>query len=217
MLPLILVAALITASDRAVVLDDGARLHRSDALYVWEPASRPSRVVIYVHGYYDRVDAVISDHRLIAQLAASGLDATVIIPEAPISGREPVLWPRLDRLLAAAEQLVGRPLDARSIAAIGHSGAVRTLRAWTTDPRLHTVVLLDAMYGDPRPFGAWLARSERHHLHIVSRATEAQAQAFLRTVAGPLGEGRVVHERTRASHMGIVTEGQILPRILAAL
>ncbi len=216
MLALLVLSALTSASGTTHAPQAGARLHHTATLAVWEPTSRPSRVVIYVHGYYDRLDAVLSEHRLVEQLAASGLDATVLVPEAPVSGREAVVWPDLDALLDAAEAMLGRPLDRRAITAVGHSGAIRTLRAWLPEPALHTVVLLDAMYGDARPLAAWLARGEHHRLHLVSRSTAAQATAFVRALPAHT-QPRVVHERTRTSHMGIVTEGVYLPRILASL
>jgi hypothetical protein len=186
-------------------------------LYVWEPASLPRRVVVYVHGYYDRVDEVWSEHHLAEQLVASGIDATVIIPEAPISARESVFWPSLSALIATAEKVIGRPLDREDIALVGHSGAVRTLREWTEEPGVRKIVLLDAMYGDPRAFRLWVEGSATRRLTIVSRATEVAALSFLLTLSRSARELRVTHERAHTSHMGIVTEGEVLPRIFAGL
>src|SRR5688572_24137853 len=116
------------------------------------PASAP--VVLYVHGYWDRVEEAFVEHRLADQFRASGRCAVFIVPAAPSSPREKVLWPELEELLARIELESGRRLSRSAIAIAGHSGAYRTLRSWSLHPGVDELILLDAMYGDT----SWLER-----------------------------------------------------------
>lgn len=182
-------------------------------LYAWTPASAPRRVVIYLHGYGHDVDQAVVEHALIAQLAQS--EATVLIPEAPRGPRSPVAWTELEPLLVAAEGTLARPLARDDVVVIGHSGAYRTIRGWLSHPALTRLVLLDALYGDTTPFSAWVRADPRHHLHLVSRHTAASATELVRRLDATTRALRVTHERSDDSHMGIVTHGQIIPRVLA--
>lgn len=182
-------------------------------LYTWSPASAPRRVVIYLHGYGHDVDRAVAEHALITQLARG--DATVLIPEAPRGPRAPVAWPTLEPLLVAAEELLARPLARDDVVVIGHSGAYRTIRGWLGHPAVTRLVLLDALYGDTTPFEAWVEADARHHLHLVSRHTAPSAAALLRRLEARARAQRVTHEHSTDSHMGIVTHGLVIPRVLA--
>ena len=179
-------------------------------LYAWTPASAPRRVVIYLHGYGHDVDQAVVEHALIAQLAQSEA-----IPEAPRGPRSPVAWTELEPLLVAAEAILARPLAREDVVVLGHSGAYRTIRGWLGHPALTRLVLLDAMYGDTAPFSAWVRADPSHHLHLVSKHTAPSATELLRRLDAPTRARAVSHERSDDSHMGIVTHGQVIPRVLA--
>lgn len=217
-LPLLLLATLPldTPPPARLAAVSMGQLTRGDTaqgpLYVWSPSTAPRRVVIYLHGYGHDVDRAVAEHALLAQLAQA--DATVLIPEAPHGPRVAVAWPTLEPLLLAAEGVLARPLARDGVVVIGHSGAYRTIRGWLGHPALTRLVLLDALYGDTTPFSAWARADPHHHLHLVSRHTAPSAAELLRRLDAPT-RTRVTHERSDDSHMGIVTHGQVIPRVLA--
>lgn len=219
MLSLILLATLPLDAPPAARATPGSvgQLTRGETahgpLYAWTPASAPRRVVIYLHGYGHDVDQAVVEHALIAQLAQS--EATVLIPEAPRGPRSPVAWTELEPLLVAAEAILARPLAREDVVVLGHSGAYRTIRGWLGDPALTRLVLLDAMYGDTAPFSTWVRADPSHHLHLVSKHTAPSASAFLRGLDAATRARAVSHERSDDSHMGIVTRGEVIPRVLA--
>jgi hypothetical protein len=167
--------------------------------------------VVYVHGFWTRVDEAWVQHRLPQQLLASGLDATFIAPEAPAGPGEDVVWPELDALIHEVETRAGVTLPATVIAA-GHSGAYLTLLDWTSSERVKAFVLLDAFYSAPEPWERWLAEHEEGQLLVVAHSTARRSEPLCRRHA------RRVHcEHASAGHMEIVTDGEILPRVLRSL
>jgi hypothetical protein len=54
-----------------------------------------------------------------------------------------------------------------------------------------------------------------HHLHLVSKHTAPSASAFLRGLDPATRARAVSHEHSDDSHMGIVTHGEVIPRVLA--
>ena len=162
--------------------------------------------VVYVHGFWTRVDEAWVQHRLLEQLTGSGVDAAVIAPDAPSGPGQAVRWPDLQRLLAEVEARTGTALP-RDVIAIGHSGAYRTVGSWVNEPRLKHVVLLDAFYGAPSVWERFLAAAPRT-LHIVARATAGKSAPFCAR------HPEVACEDSPLSHMGIVTGGEVIPRVL---
>jgi len=165
---------------------------------------RPAAVtVVYVHGFWNDVDEAWEQHRLQEQLGVEG--AVVIAPEAPSGPGQSVRWTSLSALLAEVEARTGVTLP-HDVIAVGHSGAYRTVGAWVNEPRLTNVVLLDAFYGSAQPWERYLGRGGR--LHIVARATAAKSAPFCRR------HPEVACETSPLSHMGIVTSGKVIPRVL---
>jgi pimeloyl-ACP methyl ester carboxylesterase len=165
---------------------------------------RPASVtVVYVHGLWNTVDEAWVQHRLPEQVEASGLDAVLVAPEAPSQPGQPVMFPELAALIRCVEQATGVQLP-ETVIAIGHSGAYQTLKLWVDEPRVRSLVLLDAFYGSAAPWERFLARGGA--LHIVSGVTARRAAAFC--------AGHDVCERSRLSHMAIVTSGDVIPRVL---
>src|SRR5262245_27713620 len=94
------------------------------------------------------------------------------------------------------------------LGAIGHSGAYRTLAAWLADDRLDTVVLLDAVYGEPG-FTPWLDAAAHHRLINIASETMRQSDAMHRRLPGTtyvdglaadLPDDRIVYARTHVGH-----------------
>jgi hypothetical protein len=168
---------------------------------------RAQLTVVYVHGYYTRVDDAWVQHRLPEQLLQSGLDATFIVPEAPAGAGDEVVWSDLDALVREVETAAGIELPTRVIAA-GHSGAYRTLSQWTGSWRVRTFVLLDAMYGPADVWSRWLDAHANGRVFVLSRSTAARAAPFCRQ------HERALCRRAAESHMEIITGGRALPTLL---
>jgi len=206
------------------------------AIHVWIPDGYDAEhagVVVYVHGYFTDVDDAWRNHQLAHQFADSGLDAMFIACEAPESAVDAVTWPSLRELLARVDAEPSLDLPDGPLIAVGHSGAHRTLGEWLDDPDLHTVVLLDALYGKVSEVGAWLAQSPDHRLIDISVLTRPWAEELhkslpetvvfegLPSVRADHGQtarsARVVHVRARVGHMPLVTNGIALPTVLRTL
>jgi hypothetical protein len=168
---------------------------------------RAQLTVVYVHGYYTHVDDAWVHHRLGEQLLSTGLAATFIVPEAPAGPDEDVAWPELEELLGEVERATNVTLP-RDVVAAGHSGGYRTLAPWTGSARVHTFVLLDALYGSPDVWSRWLDASDNRRLVVLSRGTAARAATLCR------GRERAHCRRSAQSHMEIITGGRELPALL---
>lgn len=170
-------------------------------------------VVVYVHGYWDDVNSAFAEHRLAEQFAASGVPALFVVVSAPSGPRQPVRVRDLDGLLAELQERAGLPLLAGQVLIVGHSGAYRTIWPWLASARTREIVLLDAFYGATEPLERWLWRRGGERLRIVSRSTQARAEAWLGALTPPLRPW-VQHELAGCSHQAIVTGGVWLERVL---
>ena len=102
-------------------------------IHVWVPRGyRPETgaTILYVHGYWDNADTAYSGHRLPEQFAMSALNAMFIMPEAPVQQRVEVNYPSLAEILQLVESETGVHRGMALTAAVGHSGAYRTINAW---------------------------------------------------------------------------------------
>jgi hypothetical protein len=207
-------------------------------VHVWAPAGfHPdgAAVVLYVHGYDTDVDAAWRDHRLPEQFALAAVNAVFIAAEAPAGSRQAVRWPALEDLLAEVFQAIDLARPTGALVAIGHSGAYRTLLAWTAAPALDWIISLDATYGEVDAWRAWMAASPAHHLIFVgddtARWTEELARGLAEDLPGAvvtvddLGElddelgpatagARAIYLRSGDGHMPLVTAGRAIPRLL---
>jgi len=210
------------------------------AVHVWTPAgyhADGAATILYVHGYYTDVDHAWSGHRLAEQFALAGLNARFVACEAPKGNREPVVWRSLAELLATVDREAGGAAPDGPIVAVGHSGAFRTLIDWLDHPRLETVVLVDALYGEIDPFREWLLAAPGRRLIDVTEDTVRWSEELVRDLAAagetPVVVDRVPFEdrewpeaarraraltiRAQYSHMELVTGGVVLPRVLRLL
>lgn len=206
------------------------------AIHVWTPRGydpETAATVIYVHGYFVDVDEAWSTYGLGDQFRASHLNAMFVACEAPQSERDNISWPFLGALL---ETLEARDvsLPAGRLVVMGHSGAHRTIGLWLDDPRIDTIVLLDAAYGDLASYASWLEiRSDRRLFDVgdftrpatdIFHATLPQTYTidrFPRARGGGLPDdartARIVYVRSWMGHMELVTRRIAIPMILRAL
>jgi len=205
-------------------------------IHVWRPGpynARSAGIVVYVHGYFTDVDQAWADDHLPEQFQASGRNALFVTPEAPEGRGEEVRWKNLGTLLSDVEQGWDSPLPAGPIVLVGHSAAYRTIVNWLHDPRVKSVILLDALYRNERQFLRWLRYApnhQSHHLVLVANDTARhsqrlarrfpQAQRLSRIPASP-GEftpqekrARLLLLRSQYEHMEIVSSGKVIPLLL---
>jgi hypothetical protein len=191
---------------------------------VFTTSDHPERIAVYVHGYRTTVDQAWSEHRLREQFEESCLPWLFVVPEAPEGPRDAVRFPRLDLLLDEVKREIGA-LPPGPIVALGHSGAYRTLRPWLSDPRVSTILLLDAAYGDLEPFAAWMRRDPAHSMILLGRSTLAGTRWLSHAIgADPECAADVFSAharlprascfRTREDHMQIVERGAVIPAVL---
>lgn len=201
-------------------------------VHLWTPpgyAPATAITIVYVHGYHQDADTVWAEHRLPEQFALSGINALFVVPEAPIGKRDPIAWRSASAVLGEVKQALGEPLP-RKLAVIGHSGAYRTIIQWLADPRLDSVVLLDAAYVDVRPYRAWVVRSKQHRFLNVSIDTVRWSDrlhrtlpsskiidGFPREITEELRTARILYVRSDIGHWPLVTEGVALPAMVRAL
>jgi hypothetical protein len=191
---------------------------------------REAGLVLYVHGFYTDIDRAWREHRLPEQFAASERNALFVAPAARSAAGQRLPFPDLRALLALVAGALGEPLPRRPLVAAGHSAAYKQIGAWLDHPRLQTILLLDGLYGLQRPLRAWLQRRRPHRMALVNNDTAASAAAWTRPMRYAIQRERcpdsaaafTARERAAkvltmgaaADHMGIVTEGKVLPLLL---
>jgi hypothetical protein len=141
-----------------------------------------------------------------------------------------VAWPSLGALLDSVAKVERLP-EGRTIA-VGHSGAYRTLAVWVDEPRLDTITLIDAAYGDLRVFASWLEeRPDRRLIDIGDQMSRVHTDAFhellgetftiygfpAKRIPDEARRARVLYIRSNVGHMRLVTGGIAIPVILRAL
>lgn len=205
-------------------------------IHVWIPPSYHAdtgATVLYIHGYWDDADTAWTLHQLPEQFALSALNAVFVVPEAPIQQRTPINYPDLGEILRLVEEATGVQRGAALTAAVGHSGAFRTLQAWLDEPLLDQIVLIDAMYGEENLFVNWFKASPRRRLVNVGwdtlLGTEAVAAKIPETVTvdrfppswdawpAEVKQARALYIRSQYTHMPLVAEGIVLPFLLRLL
>lgn len=217
---------------------------KNGPVHVWLPKGyrrKKADVVIYVHGFYTKVDAAWKNHALASQFASSALNAMFIACEAPANGTERVSWTSLAELLATVEtKLAEMPKGQRAkmptgrVVAVGHSGAWKTLLNWLDEPKLDTVVLFDAAYGEIDQYKAWIRGAESRRLitigDISTRKWTEQMHADLpntlvldgfpdpeKKVPAKVKRAQIVYIRSTIGHFPLVTGHLALPLTLRTL
>lgn len=201
-------------------------------VHVWTPAGydrRTAATVVYVHGYHMSVDDAWSYHDLPTQFERAHINALFIAPAAPKGSREPVVWLSLYELLRVTEQGIQEKLPAGRLVAAAYSGGHRTLDCWLPNAKLDTLVLLDAMYGDIRPYAYWIRGSAKRRLIVLGDDTRIATDRFHRWVPAQVRvedldqfadkfyaahSARRVYLRSTLGHWDLLDGGEALPAIL---
>jgi len=202
-------------------------------VHVWIPDNydrNTALTVVFVHGYGTWIDEAWVDYHLPEQFARSGLNAMFIACGAPAGPDRPMLWPSLSLLVRTVAAGIDQPLPKGELVAVGHSGAYRTLVLWLTNPALHTLVLLDAAYGEQDQFMTWTRDDMRHRLINVASDTIPESNWIAGFLPGTMRvdglpaewtdetrAARVLYVRTDVGHMPMITDGVALPLALRAL
>jgi hypothetical protein len=205
-------------------------------IHVWIPAgyhADTGATILYLHGYFDDADTAWTGHQLAQQFALSALNAVFVVPEAPVAQKTPINYPDLGELLRLVEDGTGVVRGAALTAAVGHSGAFRTLQAWFDEPLLDQMVMVDAMYGDEDAIVGWVRSSPRHRLIFVGEDTLLATESVVEKLPDALTidrfpptydtwpaaarTARAVYVRAQFAHMPLVTEGIVLPSLLRLL
>lgn len=169
---------------------------------------RGSYAVIYVHGYYTDVDQAVAQYKLAEQFAQAAVPAIYVVPEAPKGPGDPVRWPALSELLEVVRGATG--LEVKTVHAIGHSGAYRTLLDWLKAPQLRAVTLLDALYAGVAAFKSWaLAPGHKLYNFTVAAGDPAKNSVALRGAQG------VVSGTLAGGHYDPIKPGGFLPQAIA--
>ena len=236
-------ARLAAASDldpvgEGITIGDHERLETARGpVHVWTPQGydpATAMTVVYVHGYSIDVDEAWWAHGLPEQFGHASINAMFIACAAPENKHQDVRWASLSALLDTVEA-AGRPLPRGRVAAIGHSGAYRTLQLWAKDARLDTLVMLDAGYGSLWWVRSWvlgkpgrrlidigddaLFFTDQLHRYYLPRSTTLQGfGAFAdRAQIDRLSRERIVYVRSTMGHYNIASGAVALPSVLRIL
>lgn len=204
-------------------------------VHVWRPRlydHATAGVVVYVHGYYTDADGAWSDHRLADQFRRSRRNALFVVPEAPSSASQPVVWTDPEDLWTAIVEGLGIAVPYGPLVIAGHSGGFRTIVEWLPRNQVDQVVLLDGLYGGQSELLRWMAgrnKYKRPYLVLVpSTTTERETQKLAAAVrgtesvplwvsAGLVGDigAKVLVLGSTTGHMELVTEGHAIPATLS--
>ena len=129
-------------------------------------------LVFYFHGWRNNVDDTLAKFRVAEQLAASGVNAVLVLPEGPRNAPDSfggkleetgVFSSLVSDVLATlkARGVIGSAKPG-SIVLAGHSGAYRVMAFILTrgglTANVREVYLFDALYGQTEKFAHWIDR-----------------------------------------------------------
>jgi len=173
--------------------------YRDSTVVIFVPKGfRPGEttdLVFYFHGWENNVDRTLATFRIAEQVAASGVNAVLVLSEGPkdapdsFGGRleEAGTFSGLvtDVLATLKERGVIEKARPGSIVLAGHSGAFRVisfilLRGGLT-ANVREVYLFDALYGQVEKFAWWVdhSRGRLVVIHTPKGGTRAQTLDFI--------------------------------------
>ncbi len=129
-----------------------------------------TNLVVHFHGWFNNVDSVLSQYRLIEQFSASRVNAILVVPQGPrnapdsYGGRledEGGFKRFVDNVMSVLRsQHIVRSTRVGKIVLAGHSGAYHAIsyilmRGGMT-PRISDVFLFDALYGQTEKYVHWI-------------------------------------------------------------
>jgi pimeloyl-ACP methyl ester carboxylesterase len=206
----------------------------SGAIHVWRPSGydpETSGTVIYVHGYGSSADRSWKSSKLVSQFHKSGRNALFVVPDAPRRRGQELTWASTRELLGTVAARTGVKRPAGAVVVVAHSSGFRTAAAWTLDPRVREIILLDGFYGSREAFNAWLQRRPDNRLTLVAARSRVLADAWLRAGVPKVRRRKwvprsddltaaevtasVLYLRSQFSHEAMVRCGRVLPLLLA--
>lgn len=178
-----------------------AMTFRDDRVLLYVPAGfnprRPALMVIFFHGHGSVIERTVAETDLPRQIAESGANAILVVPQfaydAADSSPGKFLRPggfarfvdeaatRLARLMTPAGADLRRLSGVFNLAPVmlvafsgGYKPAAFVLTRGGAAHRIHSVVLLDALYDEEDKFAAWFAGA-RSRAFLASLYTESTA------------------------------------------
>jgi hypothetical protein len=212
-------------------------------LRTWRPPGlelATAGTVVYVHGYFTTVDKAWDEHKLPAQFEASRQNAVFVAVSAPGSRQAGVAWESLSEVRRELATTTGLH-PSGPVVVVAHSGGYRTVARWIQGgDTIDQITLLDALYGNIHEFGRWIvdASPPRRTMNLVvcrDGAPHANAELLTtelqqRSAAGLVHRhgvparyeeftveerrARVLHIVAQQTHMGLVTQGEVMPVLL---
>lgn len=148
-------------------------------------------LVFYFHGWRNNVDDALVQFKVAEQVAASGVNAVLVLPEGPKNAPDS-FGGKLEEtgVFASLVSDVLATLKARGVAATtkpgsivlaGHSGAYRVIAFVLTrgglTANVREVYLFDALYGQAEKFAHWIDRfpGKLIDIHTADGGTRAQS------------------------------------------
>lgn len=201
-------------------------------IHVWTPPGydrKTAATVVYVHGYHMTVDEAWAHHDLPTQFARAQINALFIVPEAPKAKREQVVWLSLHELVRVTELGIREKLPAGRLVAAAYSGGHRTLDYWLPNAKLDTLLLLDAMYGDIRPYAYWIRGNAKRRLVVLGDDTRVATDRFHQWIPAQVRvedleqfpdkfeaarKARRIYLRSTLGHWDLLDGGEALPAVL---
>jgi hypothetical protein len=174
-------------------------------------------------------------HRLGDQFRVSRKNALFVVPEASAEDVDPVFATDPQRLLEEVTRASSLPIPDGPWVVIAHSGGFRTAAAWLElAPRVREIHLLDGLYNALPAFGAWAsggtAEAPRRLVAYGIETADRGDRLARRTPGGVRRVGLpetpyaftdaekaapVLAVRTIIEHMAMVTDGELIPFVLA--
>ncbi len=206
-------------------------------VHVWIPEGfdrKTAVTVVYAHGFRlggdhcpqaGYLDCLWYAHGLAHQFSKSGLNALFVAVDSPVRPGQRVKWGSLDALLRFVRRRSGFALPVPVIA-VAHSAGIRTVTRFLGEARLRHVIVLDALYNDSaRRLENWYRASKRRRLTLVGAQSRSARTLALGNkllcerksdLFGPYSAARCVAAvDADYGHMHVVTDGKILPAVLA--
>lgn len=139
--------------------------------------------IVHFHGWWNEVDSVLNTFELIPQLAASGKNVILVVPQGPkkspdSSGGKLEEQSAFKAFMKDVEKVVAQHLGLKSapprhIILSGHSGGYRVMSYILLQGGLSEAIkevwLFDGLYGQLEKYAMWLERSKGRFINIYTR------------------------------------------------
>jgi hypothetical protein len=145
--------------------------------------SSKTDILVYFHGWYNHLDSVLAQFKLIEQFAAAHPNALLVLPQGPkdapdsfggkleeVDGFKKFITEVLDSVGQAKSV---KNLSPRHIILSGHSGAYRVisfiLLHGGMEKQVKEVWLFDGLYGQLEKYGVWLQQKNARFVNFYTK------------------------------------------------